>query len=214
MFRVVQNSPLFKKMSLNEIERLIESNAHLIQRFVKDGYVAYRGDELPGILIVLEGTLQAEMLDDSGNTMPVEFRKPGDMLAPAFLFGSGEYPVDIRVLDDCTILVIAKHIFIEMLQQNSQLLENFLTILSKNMSFLTNKIYFNFNHKTIEEKFMAYLEARAENKIVKLTVSIEELAQFFQVSRPSLSRVIAKLIEEGYVEKISKNSYKILKERA
>jgi len=214
MFRVVQNSPLFKKMSLNEIERLIESNAHLIQRFVKDGYVAYRGDELPGILIVLEGTLQAEMLDDSGNTMPVEIRKPGDMLAPAFLFGSGEYPVDIRVLDDCTILVIAKHIFIEMLQQNTQLLENFLTILSKNMSFLTNKIYFNFNHKTIEEKFMAYLEARAENKIVKLTVSIEELAQFFQVSRPSLSRVISKLIEEGYVEKISKNSYKILKERA
>lgn len=211
MFKILENTPLFKKMKLEDITSLISSNTHTMQKFIKESYIAYRGEEIPGILIVINGSIQAEMLDDNGNVFPIEMRKPGDLVAPAFIFGSGEYPVDLRVVSDAVILVISKVIFTEMLQSNTQLLQNFLTILSKNMSFLSNKIYFNFNHKTIEDKFMAYLQAHSEDRIAKITMNIEELAQFFQVSRPSLSRVIAKLIEDKYIIKLSKNNFKILK---
>ena len=46
--------------------------------------------------------------------------------------------------------------------------------------------------------------------IIIFNNSIKELSEYFNVSRPSLSRVIKNIIEEGVIERIEKGKYKIL----
>ncbi|MEF2601487.1 MAG: Crp/Fnr family transcriptional regulator, partial [Fusobacterium mortiferum] len=46
----------------NEFDKIIEKCNYKILNYQKDEYVAFRGDEIKGIYINLQGTLVAEML--------------------------------------------------------------------------------------------------------------------------------------------------------
>ena len=43
-----------------------------------------------------------------------------------------------------------------------------------------------------------------------MKISVKDLAEYFDVSRPSLSRVIKNFLEENILEKIEKGRYKII----
>ena len=56
----------------------------------------------------------------------------------------------------------------------------------------------------------SYFLNNEKNQIVELNISIKELSEYFNVSRPSLSRVLKELVDNKKIEKIKKGMYKIL----
>ena len=83
-------------------------------------------------------------------------------------------------------------------------------VISNKTQFLSKKIWFSFTNKTINNKLIAYLlnNMNREGKVV-LQNSIKEIAQMFGVARPSLSRVLKELVDEGIVIREQKNILKI-----
>lgn len=65
--RAIKNTDLFIWLEENEFDKIIEKCNYKILNYQKDEYVAFRGDEIKGIYINLQGTLVAEMLKDDGN---------------------------------------------------------------------------------------------------------------------------------------------------
>lgn len=200
MYSVIMSSPLFRGLSPKEINLLLEKVSHQYIRFRKGEMLAQTGDEIDKAIILLEGKLQGEMIDFSGNALKIEVLEPPHMIAAAFLFGvSTRFPVNLSAITDGTMLIIRKPAFILMLGQESRVMVNYLNIISGRAQFLTNKISF-LALKTIREKIAFYLLQKVQSKnqkIIKIEQSQTNLADLFGVTRPSLSRTILELEKSG-----------------
>lgn len=182
-----------------------------ILKFKKDDIVAFRGDEIKGMYINLKGTLVTEMLKDSGETKKIEELSNGKIMASAFIFGSfNNFPVDIIAKSDVEILYIEKKELLKLLTQDKILLERFLNEISGKAQFLSKNLWESVSNKRIDKKLAEYFLNNEKNQIVELNISIKELSEYFNVSRPSLSRVLKELVDNKKIEKIKKGMYKIL----
>lgn len=201
----------FKGIDNEKIIADLTNIDYKILKFKKDDIVAFRGDEIKGMYINLKGTLVTEMLKDSGETKKIEELSNGKIMASAFIFGSfNNFPVDIIAKSDVEILYIEKKELLKLLTQDKILLERFLNEISGKAQFLSKNLWESISNKRIDKKLAEYFLNNEKNQIVELNISIKELSEYFNVSRPSLSRVLKELVDNKKIEKIKKGMYKIL----
>ena len=74
------------------------------------------------------------MMDFAGKVITIEEILPPRPLAPAFLFGKqNRYPVNIVANGEVTILSVPRDDFLKMMQNNEQILRNFVDIVSSSI---------------------------------------------------------------------------------
>lgn len=208
---LIKNTDLFFRLEDSEFENIIEKCSYKILNFQKDEYVAFRGDDIDGIYINLEGILVAEMLKDDGNVKKIEELGKGRIVASAFIFGNvNKFPVDLVAKSKVKVLFIEKNEVVELLKSNSKILKIFLDEISNKAQFLSKNLWESLSNKTINQKLVEYMLKNEKDGIIIFNNSIKELSEYFNVSRPSLSRVIKNIIEEGVIERVEKGKYKIL----
>lgn len=196
MYQILLNSPLFRGLTVNELNDLFLQVKHQIRQFRNGEMLAQAGDEVDKAIILLEGRLQGEMVDFAGNSLKIEELDPPQMVAAAFLFGPRSlFPVYLSAKTDGKILVVSKKEFTAMLTLESRIMVNYLNIVSGKAQFLSGKINF-LSLKTIKEKVAFYLLQQMNNS-GKKSISIEQtqtnLSELFGVTRPSLSRTILEM---------------------
>ncbi len=210
MMEIFKSMFLFNGVSEEDIIALVESVTKNIKSYTKGESIKLRGDEIKELSIVIEGEIQTEMVKINGAILKIDELKTGEIIAPAFLFGSNpKYPVDITAMSKTKILNISKSDFLEKFLSNKQILENFIGAISNKTKYLSRKIWYNVKYRTIKEKVIAYILENELDEIIKIP-SIENLANEFGVERPSLSRVLTELVREGKLERQSRNQYIIL----
>lgn len=208
---LINQTDLFKGVEEKIFKELIESIGSKLINFKKDEYVAFRGDIINGIYINLEGVLVAEMLRENGNIKKVEELRNGKIIASAFVFGNvNRFPVDLVAKSDIKILFIPKKELTKLLGNSEQILINFVDEISNKAQFLSKNLWESLASKTINQKLSEYILENEKNGIFILQISIKELAEYFNISRPSLSRVMKNFIEDGLLEKLEKGKYRIL----
>ena len=135
----------------------------------------------------------------------------GKIIASAFIFGDvNKFPVDLVAKSQVKILFIEKNEVIELLKMNSKILKVFLDEISNKAQFLSKNLWESLSNKTINQKLVEYILKNEKDGVFIFDRSIKDLAEYFNVSRPSLSRVIKKFIEDKVIEKLEKGKYKIL----
>ena len=85
MNTILTQSPIFKGLQPPEVENLLVQVPHQIRHFHKDDLLAIAGEEVKAAMILLEGKLQGEMVDFSGNSLKIEELMPPQMVAAGFL---------------------------------------------------------------------------------------------------------------------------------
>lgn len=210
MFKNLNKSTIFKGLNENEIRELLNQTNYYTKSFKSDEFIAFRGDKVEAYMLVLEGELVSEMQKVNGKVVKIETLLPYADIAPAFIFGiDNTFPIDLYATKDSKILYIPKNDLINILQKNKIILNNILNSFSNRTQFLSKKLWLS--NKTIEEKLVTHiLENLDKNNIWHIKKSITDLANIFGVSRPSLSRVIAGLVEEEILERVSNSSFKLL----
>lgn len=193
----------FRGLSENELEDLFKGIKYQRKRYEKEQVIAYADDEVKSLKILIEGTVRTEMMDYSGKTIKIEDLESPELLAPAFLFGkANRYPVTIIANTDVYLFSILKTDFIQLIQSNEKLLENFLNNISNRAQFLSSKIRF-LSFQSIKGKIAQYLlqlSRKLNSADVILPKSQNELAEVFGVARPSLGRTIRELDKEGVIK--------------
>ena len=87
---------LFRDMDFKEICTLLEAISYKQSTFHKEDVIAFEGDEVNGLYILLNGSVRGEMTNYQGKVVKIEDINGSQLLAPAFLFGGDRhYPVDI-----------------------------------------------------------------------------------------------------------------------
>ena len=210
MIEILKETVVFNGIDEKTIKNILEKNKYEIKKYSPNESIAFRGDEVSGLYIILKGTLTTEMLTEEGNVIKIEELVPSDVIASAFVFGKkNSFPVDLNAKDEAEILFIERKEFLKILFSKEKILENFLNEVSNKTQLLTSKIWNSFNNKTIKKKFCDYVKKNQKNNLFSIQ-NLGALAEYFGVERPSLSRVLSDLVKDEKLERIGRNKYKIL----
>ena len=210
MIEILKETVVFNGIDEKTIKNILEKTKYEIKKYSPNESLAFRGDEVRGLYIILKGTLTTEMLTEEGNVIKIEELVPSDVIASAFVFGKkNSFPVDLNAKDEAEILFIERKEFLKILFSKEKILENFLNEVSNKTQLLTSKIWNSFNNKTIKKKFCDYVKKNQKNSLFSIQ-NLGALAEYFGVERPSLSRVLSDLVKDEKLERIGRNKYKIL----
>lgn len=195
---------LFEGLSNSDIESFLHNTAYTIRQYDKNDVFALAGNRVNHLMVVLEGTLIARMVSDSGKHIQIDKIDAGRVIAPAMLFATNNvFPVNVIPDTSTSVLFIHKDVFLKAIHQQEKILFNFIRIVSDINSFLSTKIH-SLSLKTIRGKLAEYflqkLEEQGGKDIVKLDLTRQELADKFAISRQALSRSLSELEEEQLIK--------------
>jgi CRP-like cAMP-binding protein len=199
--RLSTNS-LFRDIEFKEICALLEEISYKTSVFQKEDIIVFEGDEVNGLYILLNGSVRGEMTNYQGKVVKIEDIDGCQLLAPAFLYGKDRhYPVDIIANKQSECIYISRISFDKLLKRSKQMNANFRDIIAAKTQFLSSKIKF-LALQPIKGKIASYLLKRTRtNRADYLTLpySQDKLADLFGVTRPSLTRAIRELDQEGII---------------
>jgi len=199
-------APLFRHLTTTDIKTILSAVPHRIRKFQAGSLISQNGDPVNSLMVVLSGIVKGEMVDYAGRVIKIEDIPAPGALATAFIFGNkNRFPVNVIAISDGELLLIEKPDFLKLLMRNDIILVNFLDMISNRSQFLSEKIKF-LNFKTIKGKLAHFILQKSENDKsgIILDMTQSDLADFFGVARPSVSRALGELEEEGLIEATGK----------
>lgn len=205
--KLLERSPLFINMKSEEIEKVLSSVPYRVKKFPSGSLVAQCGDEVRSLMMIIQGVVKGEMIDFSGKVVKIENIHAPGALASAFLFGNKNlFPVNVVTITDTDILIIEKQNLLRLLMKQDRILINFLNMISNRSQFLSEKIMF-LSFKTIKGKLAQFILERTgkDRSDVELELTRNDIADFFGVARPSVSRALKNMEDEGLIEVHGKN---------
>jgi CRP-like cAMP-binding protein len=182
-----------------------------IKNYRKKEIVFHQGDTCDALYIVMTGSVKTEMITESGNLMPIETIHAPRPLAPAFIFSDrNQFPVEVTAITTVEILRISKTEVMRLMTLKPDFMQQFMTHNANRTQFLTQRMQL-LSIKTIKGKIAHLLLEKHQSDGLTFTLSKNqtELAEYFGVARPSLSRSLSEMIEEKIIS-FDKNKYKIL----
>jgi CRP-like cAMP-binding protein len=201
-YNLLATCPIFTNVPANEIKSRLSLVRHHFITLPKNKILALRGELYDELMILLKGSIKAEMMDSEGRTLEIEVITPPNPVAPAFILGkNNRTPVDLVSLTEINLLILPQKALLNLLHSDKTIMTNFLNILSNKAHFLSERLFI-MSFKNIKQKFSFYLlelQKKSGSDTVKLSRSITDLSQYFGVSRPSLSRVIGDMEAKGII---------------
>lgn len=202
VFSQLSGCNLFTGVPEKELEAILRDIRYSIKRYPKGAVIMIRGEKLSSLMIVLAGSIGAEIQDLKGKTIKIETLKTCAPVAAGILFSdNAELPVTAVAQEDTTLLYIPKSSVIALCGRNETILYNYMNDMGNKIVFLAEKIK-ALQFTTIREKISSYLldlYSRQDSKQVRLPYTKETLAEVFGVTRPSLSRCFSELAAEGII---------------
>jgi len=191
---------LFKGFSQEEIEEIVLSTNAVEKHFKKGEYLVRNGTFISHFYVIYEGIARSEIIDAKGKLLKI--MEYTDVIAADMLFSDKEFPMDIIAQSDVTALVFQRGKWFETMQQHPRLMKNFLAKLAEGADVLLEKIKC-LSFRSLRERYIVYILSLADeqetNNII-IHKSQNELAQFFGVNRPSLSREVREMHNQGLIE--------------
>lgn len=200
-FGLLSQCPLFRGITQGQAEELFSKIQVKIKRYQKNEIVAFAGENVENLYVILKGSVKGEMIDYSGKTLKIEDIEAPRPLASAFMFGKEKcFPVTVTANEEVEMLLVSIPDFLKLLQLNTQILLNYLNTISTRAQFLSQKLHF-LGFKTIREKIAHFLLQQAGDTLhsVELQTTQNQLADMFGVTRPSLARVFGEMQKEGLI---------------
>jgi len=192
---------LFANCSDGALEQLLNRPCRR-QSYPAGRLMLNAGDPCRSLMVLVEGEAEAMMMSDEGREVLVDRLKAPILLAPAFLFAaSNTIPVEVTALTNCVVWHINREAFFETMQAEPTVLRAFLEILSERGHFLSGKMR-SFAVKSLRNRVLEYLETNGQ------VSSVASAAQQLGVTRPSLSRMLSDMLDDGLIVKGEKG-YKL-----
>lgn len=204
---IIRQSPLFNNMEHDEIKSLFLCLNPKIHNFNKNECIVNAGESIDKFGLILEGEVNVIKESAEGNRVILSVIKKGDLFGEMLVFSSQKiWPVTVRVQSSCKILFITNSNLLVRCSKNCSwhisMVENFMKVMSDKALMLNKKIQY-LSIKSIRGKISAYLLEQCKNNkgnTIVLPLKRNELADFLNVSRPSMSREICKMRDEGIIE--------------
>lgn len=204
---VIGNSALFEGVEPQNIEEMLKCLTPIVRHYRKNDMITIAGEPFNGIGILLKGDASVSKETPSGNRMVIHMLKPGDMFGEMIAFSDySVWPATVQALGEAAALFIPREKIICECQRlcpwHRTIIQNMLKIVSNRAVMLNKKLDF-LTIKSIRGKLCAlFLEQYQKEGRTTFTLSMNrnQMADFLNVSRPSMSRELSRMKEEGLID--------------
>lgn len=214
---VLKKCILFDGIDLDRYNHMINCLEPVIKHYKAGSTIAIEGEICPGICIVLSGEVMVYKTLPTGECNIMDVITPGKIFGEVSTFTKNKnWPSSVSARVNSEIMIIRADKFVQQCANqcfaHRKLTENMLIIISEKVVILNRKMSY-LMQKPLRNKICRYLfEQQQQNRSNTFLIpfSRDELAEFLNVARPSLSRELGKMRDEGIID-FHRSTIKILK---
>ena len=199
---------IFKNLTDQDLD-LIRSKTEFIEKtYGKSEYIFMAGDKSGDLFYLMEGVLNVYQIDSNGKRFIFQnFTKP-TLFGEVYSYLGEPFDFDCECASSCKILIIKdfKKIFEPPCPES--FLRSYINFLSYKCLALSKKNQIT-SQASLRQKIGKYLLETENQGKVKLSMKREDLADYLSTTRPSLSRELSKMVDEGII-KVSGDFIEIL----
>lgn len=168
---------------------------HRRKEYKTGDLVVSAGDPCRSLMLLTQGVVETRMCGANGREVVIDQLKSPTLLAPAFLFAEDNtIPVEVTMHTDGTVWYINREAFFQFMTRHPHVLRAFLQTLSARSRFLSSKVK-GFAVKGLRDRVLDHIRQHGA------ITSVAKTAEVLGVARPSLSRVISELLDEGLLSR-------------
>ena len=208
---------LFKDIDDEEISKLMTCSKAIIKKYKEGEYLFMQHHKPVYMYVILEGTAVISKDFASGKQDILLTVGSGDVLGEMFFNPNmDEYWYDAKANTDLEALLLPWGFFYgfcgNACTRHRTITKNMLEIFSDRNYEITRKAHI-LSCNILKERIALWILNEEVNGEVKLSMNREQLASYLGTVRPSLSRELGKMKEDGIIE-ISKDLIKIIDREA
>lgn len=208
----LKKNEFFKGVSDSRIEEILSELNYLSKKYSKDQIIANEGETCNSLGLVIDGIVEIQRIYSSGKHIVLKRMEAGEVFGEAIIFSNkNDYPATIISSSDSVVSYLRKEDIINLCLKDEIILKNFITLLSDKIFILNRKIKV-ISFKSVRQKVINFiLEQVKEQKsgTIKLKMNKEQISSLLGIPRPSLSRELMKLRDNGFIE-FDRNLIKVL----
>lgn len=212
---IIHRIPLFRGVSEEFKKKLLDKLDYSVTAFKKGETIIRQGTVCNHMHILLEGNLEVNIIDISGNNIKVEnIIAPRSFATPHLFDGNNIFPATFTAVEDGILLSASRESVFEQISSEPELLKNFLRLSGNCNAFTVSRLRI-LSYKSIRSRFVYYiLEHKQSESLSVMEHNQTQLAEYMGVTRPALANEIKKMSDEGLIQVDGKNveilSYSLL----
>lgn len=205
--KALLDSPLFKSVDESTAKKLFSISGVNAVEAKKDAEI-YSPDSFERLLgVIVRGSAVVEKRTDGKSIIMSTLEKGGTFGMAALFYERDDFPTVITATKDCTVVFFTKQWLTEAFKIEPTLTENYISLLSRKIHFLTDKIE-ALSAKSGSSKLYSYIldeyRRSGENGEVTLRYNMSELSRVLGIGRTTLYRELSDLTESGIISKQGK----------
>lgn len=204
---VLATCRLFQGISTEELDVVLNCLQPTINEYAKNDCITLAGDNFTGVGILLSGKAVVTKENFVGNRVIMALVGPGEMFGEMMAFeGSKEWPATVVAAEPCTVMFLPPEKITgeckNLCPSHRQMITNILKIIAGKALMLNRKLEY-LAIKSMRGRLSTYLleqHKRHGQATFMLPLKRSDLADFLNVSRPSLSREMCRMRDEGIID--------------
>ncbi len=197
---LIMKSPLFCGISSDDLEKMCKEPLVSVKKYSRGSYIFEEGDTPFKLYILLDGHVSICRHTIMGRKLIIaDIDRTGDLFGEVYLFmEQKQYDMGAEALEDSSILVIDKSIFLNG-EYSYVFNHNMMAVFANKAYALSGKVRL-LGCDSIREKIVRYIISRQNTEgQLDNDISRETMANLLNVARPSLSRELGKMADEGII---------------
>lgn len=164
--------------------------------------IFFEGDQADGFYMVAEGKVKIFKMSFAGKEQILHIFGPGEPFGEVPVFHGMPFPASAEALSRSVLLYFSRDRFIALVHKNPSIALNMLAMLSLRLRRFVDQIE-NLSLKEVPERLSGYLlyllEEQGGKDSVELEISKGQLASLLGTIPETLSRIFARMSEEGLI---------------
>ena len=196
----VGTSPLFNGLPKEQIDHVVK--IVVIKQYGRGETIFFEGDNGTGFYMVENGKVKIYKMSLSGKEQILHIFGPGEPFGEVPVFHGQPFPATAEALMKTTLLFFPRDKFVQLVHEMPSIALNMLAVLSMRLRRFASQIE-NLSLKEVPARLADYLlylsEEQGNTEAVELEISKGQLASLLGTIPETLSRIFAKMSEEGLI---------------
>ncbi|HXZ38985.1 MAG TPA: Crp/Fnr family transcriptional regulator [Thermodesulfobacteriota bacterium] len=203
--------PLFQGLDRKHYDQL----AMIVtdQVFQKGESIFDEEDEGTGFYVVISGRVKVFKLSPEGKEQILHIFGPGEPFGEVAVFTGKRFPASAEALEETRAFFFARKEFMDLIQRDPSLALNMLAVLSQRLRRFSGLIE-SLSLKEVPGRLAAYFlylqEGKKGGADLILEISKNQLASLLGTIPETLSRILARMNREGFIDSIGPRQVRIL----
>ena len=197
---IIGSTDLFKGLPDEQIE--IIANLSVEKKFSKGETIFFEGDEATGFYIIGDGQVKVFKMNPLGKEHILHIFGAGEPIGEVPVFHAQPFPASAEPLVASSLIYIQRRDFVNLIKTHPSVSLNMLALLSMRLRQFATQIE-NLSLKEVPSRLASYLiymsEEQDDTDIIHLSVSKGQLASLLGTIPETLSRIFARMSDEGLI---------------